>query len=129
MSTALKNDSSVFSKILTTMNEEGGFLVSLLTDMEGFPIASAAKLDYDTERQAAVVALVQRTANNVHEQLGLGLTDEISLFDTQGQRLVCRMFSANNHQMILAVSMKDKSQTYRRLTNVAIQSIRQNWNF
>lgn len=129
MPTAAKNDSSVFSKILSDMNEEGDFLVSVLTDMEGFPIASAAQNDHDTEKQAAVVALVQRTANNVHEQLGLGMTDEITLFDTQGQRLVCRLFNANQYDMILAVLVKDKSQTYRRLTNVAIQSIRKNWKF
>ena len=38
--------------------------------------------------QAAVVALIQKTAAQVSSQLGMAQTDEISLYDTDGQRLV-----------------------------------------
>jgi hypothetical protein len=54
-------------------------------------------------------------------------TDEISLFDTKGRRLVCRPFSANGHNLILAVLVPDKQQSYRRLTNTAVNAIRKQW--
>ena len=54
-------------------------------------------------------------------------TDEISVHDTQGQRLVCRPFLANEHQMILAVLVTDKYQTYRRLTNTTIRAVQRLW--
>jgi predicted regulator of Ras-like GTPase activity (Roadblock/LC7/MglB family) len=109
------------------MNQEGAFPISVLTDKEGFPIASATSNGQDPEKQAAVVAMVQRVANQVHSQLGMGQSNEISLYDSLGQRLVCRIFTAGRHDMILAVQVPHREQTYRRLTNLAIQAIRKNW--
>jgi predicted regulator of Ras-like GTPase activity (Roadblock/LC7/MglB family) len=109
------------------MNEQGGFPIAILTDQHGFPLASAADPDQDPEMQATVVALVQKTAAQVQHQLGMAPTDEISMFDTKGRRLVCRPFKAKAYNLILAVLIPDKNQSYRRLTNTAVRAIRRQW--
>ncbi len=113
------------TQMLADMNAEGGFSVAVLTDRDGLPIASAAQPGEDTDRQSAIVALVQRTAVQVRDRLGMAETDEISMFDAEGRRLVCRPFSVNGHEMILAVLVPDKQIKYRRLTNQAVVNIRQ----
>ena len=122
-----RSGSAKLSDILAEMNEQGQFSISILTDQQGFPLASASAEGEDPDTQSAVVALVQKTAVQAHNQLGMGQTDEISLFDASGQRLVCRPFAANGYDMILAVRIPKRKQTYRRLTNNAIISIRQLW--
>ena len=122
-----KRGSSRLSEILKEMNEAGGFSVAVLTDQEGFPLASAALEGNDPEIQAAVVALIQKTAAQATNQMGIGQTDEITLFDGEGNRLVCRPFEVNGHQLILAVRIDDRHKAYRRLTNQAIRKVSQTW--
>ncbi len=122
-----KAGSARLAELLAEMNAEGGFSISLLTDRHGFPIASATQAGQDPDVQAAVVALVQKTAVQARQQLGMAATDEISLFDAEGQRLICRPFDANGYDMILAVRIPHRHQSYRRLTNVAIQTVRRIW--
>lgn len=123
-----KSGSTELARMLATMNKEGNFPIAILTDRQGFPIAAAAAADQDPELQAAVVALIQKTAAQVQTQLGMAQTDEISLFDKDGRRLVCRPFSVNNHDMILAVLVPDRHQTYRRLTNNTVAAIKNQWH-
>jgi predicted regulator of Ras-like GTPase activity (Roadblock/LC7/MglB family) len=125
--TNVKVGSTELAKLLAEMNEQGGFPIAVLTDRHGFPIASAAGPGQDPDTQSAVVALVQKTATQVRDQLGMAQTDEISLYDTKGQRLVCRPISVNSHDMILAVLVPDKEKSYRRLTNQTISAIRRLW--
>jgi predicted regulator of Ras-like GTPase activity (Roadblock/LC7/MglB family) len=127
MKSTPKSGSNELAQVLADMNEQGGFPIAVVTDRHGFPIASAAAPGQDPDTQSAVVALVQKTAVQVQHQLGMSQTDEISLFDTEGRRLVCRPFSANGHDMILAVLVSDKHQSYRRLTNTAVNAIRRQW--
>jgi predicted regulator of Ras-like GTPase activity (Roadblock/LC7/MglB family) len=119
--------SSELARLLAEMNQQGGFPIAVITDRHGFPIASAAASGQDPDTQAAVVALVQKTAAQVQRQLGFAPTDEITLFDAGGRRLVCRPFKANEHDLILAVIVPDRSQNYRRLTNKAVNAIKQQW--
>lgn len=122
-----KSGSSRLSEILQEMNEAGGFSISVLTDRHGFPLASASRAGDDPDTQSAVVALIQKTATQASNQLGIGQTDEITLFDNDGNRLVCRPFQVNEHQLILAVRIDDRRKAYRRLTNQAIRKIAQAW--
>lgn len=122
-----KRGSSQLSEILREMNEAGGFSISVLTDRHGFPLASATRGENDPDTQSAVVALIQKTAAQATSQLGIGQTDEITLFDSEGNRLVCRPFEVNGHQLILAVRIDDRHKAYRRLTNQAIRKISQAW--
>ena len=122
-----KSGSTELARVLAEMNSKGSFPIAVITDRHGFPIASAAAPDQDPNIQSAVVALVQKTAIQASNQLGMSQTDEISLYDTEGRRLVCRPFSANGHNLILAVLIPDKKLSYRRLTNEAVHSIKQQW--
>lgn len=119
--------STGLAKVLAEMNEKGGFPIAVVTDRHGFPIASAAGPGEDPDIQSAVVALVQKTAIQASHQLGMAQTDEISLYDTEGRRLVCRPFSVKDHSMILAVLIPDRNQSYRRLTNQAVSAIQRQW--
>lgn len=122
-----KTNSSEISQLLVEMNRAGGFLVSVLTDREGFPIASASANGQNSDTQAAVVALAQKTVNQVRDHLGMAGMDEFTLFDEKGQRLVCRPFSVNDRELILAVLSPDKGKAYRRLTNQAVLAIQRMW--
>ncbi len=115
------------NQLLEEMNLQGGFPIAVLTDRDGLPIASAMVPGQDMDRQSAVVAMVQRTAVQVQEHLGMAATDEISVFDAEGRRLVCRPFQVQGQDMILAVLVPDKEKKYRRLTNQALVAIRQLW--
>ncbi len=116
------------NQLLQEMNAQGGFPIAVLTDRDGLPIASVMEPGQDMDRQSAVVAMVQRTAVQVQERLGMAATDEISVFDAEGRRLVCRPFQVQGQDMILAVLVPDKEKKYRRLTNQALVAIRQLWN-
>ncbi len=122
-----KSGSAQLSDILAQINQQGNFSIAIITDQNGFPVASASAPGEDPDTQSAVVALIQKTAVQVHNQLGMAQADEISLFDAEGQRLVCRPFSVNDYDMILAVRIPDKKQSYRRLTNQAIRDIKKSW--
>jgi len=119
--------SAELAKLLTMMNQEGGFPISILTNHQGFPIASAASPDQDPERQSAVVALVQKTALQVRDQLGMAQMDEVSVYDKDGLRLVCRPFETNGYDLILAVLVPNKHTSYRKLTNKTVRLIRHSW--
>ncbi len=122
-----KSGSTEIAKLLAKMNDQGNFPIAVVTDRHGFPIASAAAPGQDPDLQSAVVALIQKTASQVQNQLGMAQTDEISLYDTEGRRLVCRPFIANEHNMILAIVVPNKKQSYRRLTNKMITAIKRQW--
>ena len=113
--------------LLAEMNRKGDFPISVLADGQGFPIAFAAAPDQDPAIQSAVVALVQKATAQAGSQLGMSQTDEISLYDTEGRRLICRPFNVNDHSLILAVLIPDKRQSYRRLTNTAVSAVKRQW--
>lgn len=119
-----KSSSTELARLLAEMNEIGGYPLSVLTDRQGFPIASAAAPGEDPDTQSAVMALVQKTATQVQNQLGMAQTDEIALYDATGRRLICRPFNVNGHEMILAVSVPHRHQSYRRLTNRTVNAIK-----
>ncbi len=119
--------SQVLNQLLNQLNQEGGFLISVLTDNQGFSLAAAVSNGMDSDVQSAVVAQVQKIAAQVGRQLGMAQASEIVLNDSNGQRLVCRPFHINGHDLILAVTVPDKVQSYRRVTNKAIEAIRQVW--
>lgn len=116
------------NKLLSTMNTDGGFAISILTDAQGLPIASAASAGIDPDRQAAVVAFMQKAALQVSKQLGMGATDEISLYDSEGQRLVCRPFTVCGYELVLATMVGSSQKSYRRITNSAISEIGHIWS-
>jgi predicted regulator of Ras-like GTPase activity (Roadblock/LC7/MglB family) len=115
---------------LDQMNAEAGFPLSVLTNAQGLLIASSASEEgQDPNKQSAIVAKVREAAQLVRSQLDMGVTDEISVYDEDGRRLVCRPLSINGHDLILAVVVPTRGQAYRRATNTAISGIRRAWAF
>jgi predicted regulator of Ras-like GTPase activity (Roadblock/LC7/MglB family) len=122
-----ESGSMKMNRLLTELNEGGGFPISVLTDSQGLTIAFAAKDGVDPERQSAVVAYLQKAVLQVSKQLGMAGAEEISFFDTRNRRLICRMFTMGEHELILAVMAPDRDHAYRRATSHAVQQIRQIW--
>lgn len=119
--------SAQLNGLLSQINSEGEFPISVLTDFQGLAIAWAASNGMDPERQSAVVAFVQKAAVQVSKQLGMAETDEISFYDMNGQHLVCRPFHVEQYGLILAVIVPDRGHSYRRVTNQALREIRRIW--
>ena len=123
-----KSGSNELNQLLASLNEEGGFPISILTDTQGLAIASAAKDGMNADKQSAVVAFIQKTAVQVSKQLGFSGSEEISLVDTEGKHLVCRSFKVKNFDLILSVMVPDRSIPYRRMTSKAIKRIIEVWS-
>lgn len=111
--------------VLMSLNTAGGFLVTVLTDAEGLVLASAPSPGWDADKQAAVVALIQRTARQV-QIVSLGAVDEICIRDVNGRRLICRPFELDGHVLLLSI-LAEEGKPYRRLTNAAVRGVRQVW--
>jgi predicted regulator of Ras-like GTPase activity (Roadblock/LC7/MglB family) len=122
------SSSSELSQLLYTMNKDGGFPISVLTDSAGLAIASAAEAGMNADKQSAVVAFIQKTAVQVSKQIGFTDSEEISLYDKDGRHLICRSFRANNFDLILSVIVPDRSTSYRHITTVAIKNIVEIWS-
>ncbi len=119
--------STQLNNLLTQINSEGEFPISVLTDYQGLAIAWAASTGMDPERQSAVVAFIQKAAVQVSKQLGMAETDEISFYDINGQHLVCRPFQVDQYGLILAIVVPSRGHSYRRATNRAVMEIRRIW--
>ena len=111
--------------VLRSLNAAGGYLVTVLTDIEGLVLASAPSPGWDADKQAAVVALIQRTARQA-QMLNLGEMDEISLRDVSGRRLICRLFEVDGTVLLLSI-LVEEGRPYRRLTNAAVRGVRKVW--
>jgi predicted regulator of Ras-like GTPase activity (Roadblock/LC7/MglB family) len=112
---------------LRTLNTRGEFLITVLTDAEGLLMASAPSPGWDAEKQAAVVALVQRAARQA-QAASMDAADEVAIRDITGRRLICRPFEVDGQMLLLSVLM-EAGRPYRRLTNDAIRDVRRAWAF
>jgi predicted regulator of Ras-like GTPase activity (Roadblock/LC7/MglB family) len=115
------------NRLLAEMNKEGGFPILVLTDAQGLTIASSAEEGRDPERQSAVAAFLQKAVLQASRQLGMNGADEISLLDTNGVRLICRLFTVSDQGLILAFQTPNRDCAYRRSTNHTIGQIRTIW--
>ncbi|HOU14723.1 MAG TPA: hypothetical protein PKZ84_16580 [Anaerolineae bacterium] len=119
--------SGALTQLLYALNESGGFALSILTDRQGFSIASAASPEQNPDVKAATVAVVNKMLAQAREHLEMAPTDEITLHGVDGQRLVCRPFQVEDLEFILAVLVPSKQQSYRQLTNQLIRDVRRIW--
>jgi predicted regulator of Ras-like GTPase activity (Roadblock/LC7/MglB family) len=115
------------TQLLTEMNQEGNFLVSLLADQNGLPIVFAAGDGYDAEKQSATIAMVKKSIAQNEKRLGISAAREINIVDEDGHLLICRSFTANNNDLTLAVLMDNRQQSYRRSTTKAMNQIIRIW--
>lgn len=112
---------------LVEMNDQGGFIISVLTDNIGLPIASSSKDMDEADIQAAVVAQVQKLIVQIKPQLEMSNLAEFLLNDVNGKRLICRSFLIGDSEMTLAVLMDGIDKPYRRITSRAINRIKNFW--
>ena len=112
---------TTFEQVLQEMSHSGQFSAVVLASGDGLPIATAP-VDLDAEKTAAMVALLQRVSRQAREQLDMAELDELSVSDRDRMRLVCRFFSVDGEELILAV-MLQASARYRRATRLAVQKI------
>ena len=115
------------TQLLTEMNQEGNFLVSLLADQDGLPIVFAADAGFDAEKQSATIAMVKKSIAQNEKRLGISAAREISIVDEDGHLLICRSFNANDNDLTLAVLMETRQQSYRRSTTKAMTQIKRVW--
>lgn len=115
-----------FEQTLETINAEGHFEASVLASSDGLPIATVPS-DYDTEITAAMVALLKSVARETQNHVGMGQLDEVCVRASDNIRLVCRSFSVDDEDFILAVVVPRRRRYYRRVTNQAIKAIKLAW--
>jgi predicted regulator of Ras-like GTPase activity (Roadblock/LC7/MglB family) len=111
------------SKILQDVINQGDFLASLITDQEGFAIASASKEKFNSDMQSAVISLFQRATAQASEQMGESITSEFTLYFQNGTILVSIPFQVNQLHFILSFLLSDRKQAYRRLMSQTIRAI------
>jgi len=117
---------SLFKDILWAMNEQGDFKASVLASSDGLAIATVVSA-YDTDTTAAMVGLLQKVSQEAQEQLGMAEIDEVTIFDSDRVRLVCRYLDADGERLILAVMVPPRRR-WRMITNWAIKEIRKAWS-
>ena len=67
-----------------------------------------------------MVALLQKVSKEARQELGMAELDEVTVFDRAGTRLVCRFFSLDGEDLILALMVSPKAR-YRRASTWAIR--------
>ena len=115
--------SAEMSKMLQDVINKGDFLAGLITDQEGFAIASASKEKFNADIQSAVISLFQRATAQASEQLGEAITSEFTLYFQNGTILVSKPFQVNQLHLNLSFLLSDRKQAYRRLMAQTIRSI------
>ncbi len=111
---------------LETINAEGDFEASVLATSDGLPIATVPS-DYDTDITAAMVALLKSVARETQNHVGMAQLDEVCVRASDNIRLVCRSFSVNDEDFVLAVVVPRRRRYYRQVTNQAIGAIKLAW--
>jgi predicted regulator of Ras-like GTPase activity (Roadblock/LC7/MglB family) len=121
MSTPEATPPQSFAQIMRQLHQEGGFHTAVLTSKDGLTIAAAPQ-DYNNDTVAAIVALLQRTSNDAQSILGMAELDEVTLYDHNHMRLICRLITFAEKSFILAVIVPS-DRSYRRLMSWAVKHI------
>lgn len=108
-------------RVLSKINEKGGFKASIISTLDGLTLASVAS-EYDDTRISAISAIVQDVSEKAEKFIGFNRMDEVSLVDDDKFRLVCREFQVDGRHLILTVAVPPY-KTYRKLTNDALREI------
>ncbi len=101
------------------------FKAAVLTDASGLPLVALPD-GPEAEAPAAMVAIVRRAFDQVHERVGLGAMEEMILRDEAGQKLVCRRIVADQHDMVLAILVPPNID-HRRAIDDTVKKIKQAW--
>jgi predicted regulator of Ras-like GTPase activity (Roadblock/LC7/MglB family) len=109
-------------ELVTRARQAGDFQAVVLTSADGLPIATAPP-DYDGDLIAAMVALLRRVGHEARSELGMEEMDEVTIYDRDRIRLVCRYLNVDGKWLILAV-LVPPNRPYRRVTNRLLRRVR-----
>jgi len=115
------DSASSFIDILEEMNEEGGFIRSVLATEEGLPVAAAPDHSLDNSL-SALVSLLHNVSHDVLYQLELDEISEITIRDQARNKFVCRRIKTADDSLLLA-ALVPPDLYYRRVTNRAMKRI------
>jgi predicted regulator of Ras-like GTPase activity (Roadblock/LC7/MglB family) len=113
--------------MLCNFATEGGFDFAFIADKSGLLMACTKSDMVVVETQAAVLARIKNTVAMVDEKKGLGSIEEMVFNVTGKKKLICRNFSINKNQLILAVSL-ESHLPYKRLTGSFIRQLQSTWD-
>jgi len=122
--TTQENDpdtASSFIDILEEMNEQGGFIRSVLATEEGLPIAAAPDQTMDNSL-SALVSLLQNVSQDILYQLEMDEISEFTIRDQDRYKFVCRKIKSADDSLLLA-ALVPPDLYYRRVTNRAMRRI------
>lgn len=125
MTNELSNNHLV--ELLVNVQKSSGFNLVLLSDDQGFPIASSGVNEDENETQAAVLSMVRIFLGKINEQMNLAITSEFSLVDKNGNKLIVRPFIAGKSELLLAVLLPNTSLSYKRWMNTTVRNIQAVW--
>jgi predicted regulator of Ras-like GTPase activity (Roadblock/LC7/MglB family) len=123
----VENNQNPLARVLYDMNREGQFQAATLSLRDGLLVASSTSNGDDPAAQSAVVAKLASAANVARSQMAISAPEELAFNAEDGRRLICRPFSLNGHELILAVLIPKRGQSYRRATSKAIARLKSVW--
>jgi len=115
------DSASSFIDILEKMNEEGGFIRSVLATEEGLPVAAVPDQSLDNSL-SALVSLLHNVSHDVLSQLEIDEISEITIRDQDRYKFVCRRIKTADDSLLLA-ALVPPDLYYRRVTNRAMKRI------
>lgn len=114
-------------EMLCEFTKQGGYDFAFIADQSGLLMACTSSNMGVLETQAALLARIKNTITMVDEKKGLGSIEEM-VFNVSGRKkLICRNFSINKNQLILAVSM-ESHLSYKRLTGSFLHQLQNTWD-
>ena len=107
-------DYHALPEILEQMNQEGGYLASILAREDGLLIASAVAPTTNGDVVAAMSGIVASTAERMRTELGLGSLRDITIRCSDGKAVFRKVLSSKNESFILAAIMPRKIRYHLR---------------
>lgn len=98
-----------------------GFELAVLTDMDGFALAYAGTSQRAMEAVAATGALAWQLVQRMQEHIELEDVEEYTLSNRHGQRMVCRLFQADHHRMMVVLLLPIRFAYRRAMTRLVHQ--------
>ena len=107
-------DYHALPEILEQMNEEGGYLASILAREDGLLVASAVAPTTNGDVVAAMSGIVASTAERMQKELNLGSVKDITIRCTGGKAVFKKIRSGSSESFIIAALMPRRVRYHLR---------------
>ncbi|MHA1882863.1 MAG: roadblock/LC7 domain-containing protein [Candidatus Thorarchaeota archaeon] len=99
-------DYSALARILEEMNEEGGFIASVLARDDGLLMASAVSARTNSDIAAAMAGHVANSVERMRDELSLGELRDISVRCSEGKAVFRKIASQEKQALIIGAIMR-----------------------